>query len=100
MAEIQPLRALRYEPAVAGALGDVVAPPYDVIDAEQRAALVARSPYNVVHLDLPEDPRRRRLRARRRAADRSGRPTGRSCATTSLRCGSCASPTPVPTGAR
>jgi uncharacterized protein (DUF1015 family) len=56
MAEIQPLRALRYEPAVAGALGDVIAPPYDVIDADQRAALVARSPYNVVNLDLPEDP--------------------------------------------
>jgi uncharacterized protein (DUF1015 family) len=56
MAEIQPLRALRYEPAVAGALQDVIAPPYDVIDAAQRAALVARSPYNVVRVDLPEDP--------------------------------------------
>src|SRR3954452_6635806 len=56
MAEIQPLRALRYEPSVAGALGDVIAPPYDVIDADQRAALVARSPYNVVNIDLPEDP--------------------------------------------
>lgn len=56
MAEIQPLRALHYEPSVAGALHDVIAPPYDVIDAEQRAALVARSPYNVVNVDLPEDP--------------------------------------------
>jgi uncharacterized protein (DUF1015 family) len=56
MAEIQPLRALRYEPSVAGPLGDVLAPPYDVIDADQRAALVARSAYNVVNLDLPEDP--------------------------------------------
>jgi uncharacterized protein (DUF1015 family) len=56
MAEIQPLRALHYAPAVAGALQDVIAPPYDVIDAEQRAALVARSPYNVVRVDLPEDP--------------------------------------------
>jgi uncharacterized protein (DUF1015 family) len=56
MAEVRPLRALRYEPSVAGALGDVIAPPYDVIDAEQRAALVARSPYNVVNVDLPEDP--------------------------------------------
>jgi uncharacterized protein (DUF1015 family) len=54
MAEVQPLRALRYEPAVAGPLADVVAPPYDVIDAEQRARLAARSPYNVVHVDLPE----------------------------------------------
>ncbi len=54
MAEIQPLRALRYEPAVTGGLQDVVAPPYDVIDADQRAALAARSPYNVVRVDLPE----------------------------------------------
>lgn len=56
MAEVRPLRALRYEPSVAGPLGDVLAPPYDVIDADQRAALVARSPYNVVNVDLPEDP--------------------------------------------
>jgi uncharacterized protein (DUF1015 family) len=58
MAEIQPLRALRYEPSVAGPLEDLVAPPYDVIDAAQRAALAARSPYNVVEIDLPagDDP--------------------------------------------
>jgi uncharacterized protein (DUF1015 family) len=54
MADVQPLRALHYNPAVAGALEDVVAPPYDVIDATQRAALVARSPYNVIGIDLPE----------------------------------------------
>jgi uncharacterized protein (DUF1015 family) len=54
MAEIQPLRALRYEPSVAGALGDLIAPPYDVIDADLRGRLVARSPYNVVAIDLPE----------------------------------------------
>ncbi|MBV9818904.1 MAG: DUF1015 domain-containing protein [Solirubrobacterales bacterium] len=54
MAEIQPLHALRYDPARTGGLQDVVAPPYDVIDPEQRAALVQRSPYNVVAIDLPE----------------------------------------------
>ncbi len=53
MADVQPLRAIHYDPAVAGALADVVAPPYDVIDAEQRAALIARSPFNVVGVDLP-----------------------------------------------
>jgi uncharacterized protein (DUF1015 family) len=53
MAEIQPLRALRYDPDRTGGLQDVVAPPYDVIDAAQRSALEARSPYNVVHIDLP-----------------------------------------------
>ena len=53
MADVQPLRALHYDPAVTGSLADVVAPPYDVIDAVQRAELVARSPYNVVAVDLP-----------------------------------------------
>jgi uncharacterized protein (DUF1015 family) len=54
MAEIQPLYALRYDLERTGGLQPVVAPPYDVIDAEQRAELVARSPYNVVRVDLPE----------------------------------------------
>jgi uncharacterized protein (DUF1015 family) len=53
MADVQPLRALHYELSVVGPLADVVAPPYDVIDAGQRAALIARSPFNVVAIDLP-----------------------------------------------
>jgi uncharacterized protein (DUF1015 family) len=53
MAEIQPLRALHYDTAVVGPLAGVTAPPYDVIDAEQRAALLARSPHNIVAIDLP-----------------------------------------------
>jgi uncharacterized protein (DUF1015 family) len=53
MADVQPLRALRYDPAQAGRLDDLIAPPYDVIDDELRAELAARSPYNVVHVDLP-----------------------------------------------
>jgi uncharacterized protein (DUF1015 family) len=56
MADVQPLRALHYDLPVVGALGDVVAPPYDVIDAAQRAALIARSPFNVVAVDLPRAP--------------------------------------------
>src|SRR5437763_7420900 len=54
MARSEPLRALHYEPAAVGSLADVTAPPYDVIDAEQRARLLERSPYNVVGVDLPE----------------------------------------------
>jgi uncharacterized protein (DUF1015 family) len=54
MAEIQPLRALHYDPAVAGPLTDVTAPPYDVIDPEQRAALLKRSSHNIVAIDLPQ----------------------------------------------
>jgi uncharacterized protein (DUF1015 family) len=54
MAEILPLRALHYDPAVVGSLADVVAPPYDVIDVPRRAELAARSPFNVVAIDLPQ----------------------------------------------
>ena len=54
MADVQPLRTLRYDPGAAGSLEDLIAPPYDVIDDGQRAALAGRSPYNVVELDLPE----------------------------------------------
>jgi uncharacterized protein (DUF1015 family) len=58
MADVEPLRALHYDLARTGGLGDVVAPPYDVIDADQRTELEARSPYNVVRIDLPvgDDP--------------------------------------------
>jgi uncharacterized protein (DUF1015 family) len=56
MAEVKPLKALHYNLGAVPSLGDVTAPPYDVIDAAQRAALVARSPFNVVEIDLPEAP--------------------------------------------
>jgi uncharacterized protein (DUF1015 family) len=54
VAVVRPFRALRYDQAVAGPLDSLVAPPYDVIDSEQREALLGRSPYNVVHLTLPD----------------------------------------------
>ena len=54
MADVQPLNALHYNLAAVGSLADVTAPPYDVIDADQRAALLARSPFNVVEIDLPQ----------------------------------------------
>src|SRR5947209_11880113 len=56
MAEIEPLRALHYNLEKTGGLHDVVAPPYDVIDERQRAELEAKSPYNVVGIDLPVGP--------------------------------------------
>lgn len=56
MAEILPLTALHYDPATAGPFQALVAPPYDVIDEDQRTELAAQSPYNVVHVDLPEPP--------------------------------------------
>jgi uncharacterized protein (DUF1015 family) len=51
---VRPFRALRYDPAVAGPLAGLVAPPYDVISDEDRREYLARSPYNVVHLTLPD----------------------------------------------
>ena len=51
MARIRPFRALRYD---VPDLAAVVAPPYDVISDEEREGYLARSPYNVVHLTLPD----------------------------------------------
>jgi uncharacterized protein (DUF1015 family) len=61
MAEIQPLHAVHYDTRTAGALENLVSPPYDVIDDEMRRELVAKSPFNIVEVDLPapdagEDP--------------------------------------------
>ena len=53
MADVRPLRALHYDPA-RDAIADVVSPPYDVIDPEQRAQLKQRSEHNVVEIDLPQ----------------------------------------------
>jgi uncharacterized protein (DUF1015 family) len=54
MADVQPLQTLRYDLATVGSLDAVAAPPYDVIDGPLRAELAARSPFNVVEVDLPE----------------------------------------------
>src|SRR5579871_1254195 len=55
MADIRAFRAYRYDPGRVGALGDVVAPPYDVIDPALQQALYDRSPYNVVRLILNKE---------------------------------------------
>jgi uncharacterized protein (DUF1015 family) len=55
VAEVSPIQAVHYDLGKVGSLADVVAPPYDVIDDQQRAELAARSPYNAVELDLPRD---------------------------------------------
>ena len=53
MADVRPLQALHYDPARVESIAAVTAPPYDVIDEAQRAELLARSPFNVVEIDLP-----------------------------------------------
>ncbi|HEY3962068.1 MAG TPA: DUF1015 domain-containing protein [Gaiellaceae bacterium] len=55
MPAVRPFGALRYA-ATAGRLESLVAPPYDVISDEARLDYLARSPYNVVHLTLPDSP--------------------------------------------
>src|SRR3954464_3415112 len=55
MADVEPLHALHYDLTKVGGLQPVPAPPYDVIDAAQRAELLGRSPYNVVEIDLPQN---------------------------------------------
>jgi len=54
MAVVRPFRAVRYDEERAGPLRDLIAPPYDVIDDAERRAHLDRSPYNVVHLTLPD----------------------------------------------
>jgi uncharacterized protein (DUF1015 family) len=52
MAGIRAFRAFRYDLGHVGALSDVIAPPYDVIDPGLQQALYDRSPYNVIRLIL------------------------------------------------
>jgi uncharacterized protein (DUF1015 family) len=51
----EPFPGLRYSPTHVKSLDDVVCPPYDVISDAERVALEARSPSNVVRLELPHD---------------------------------------------
>jgi uncharacterized protein (DUF1015 family) len=53
MVLIQPFRGLRFNPAVVEDLALALSPPYDVISADERRALVERSPHNVVRVELP-----------------------------------------------
>jgi uncharacterized protein (DUF1015 family) len=54
VAVVKPFRAVRYDERRAGPISTLIAPPYDVIDAAARARYLASSPYNVVHLTLPD----------------------------------------------
>src|SRR5947208_2863056 len=62
MAEVLPVRGLLYDHARAGRFDDLVAPPYDVISESDRAALEAKSPFNIVRVDLPQGNREEKYR--------------------------------------
>src|SRR2546423_8093685 len=51
---VAPFQGERY--AAVDRLSDLIAPPYDVIDAAERARLAAHDEHNIVHVMLPEAP--------------------------------------------
>jgi uncharacterized protein (DUF1015 family) len=52
---VAPFHGLVYDPTVVGPLDLLTAPPYDVISGPNREGLRARSPYNIVHVDLADE---------------------------------------------
>jgi uncharacterized protein (DUF1015 family) len=55
MPDIQAFRGIRYDLGHVGSLSNVIAPPYDVIDAELQQRLYDKHPANVVRLILNKD---------------------------------------------
>src|SRR6266566_4568042 len=55
MADVQPLRGIRYNSEVVSNLAQVITPPYDVISEEAQARYYAHSPYNIIRLELAMD---------------------------------------------
>jgi uncharacterized protein (DUF1015 family) len=55
MADIRAFRGFRYDLGRVGALSDVVAPPYDVIDGQLQQKLYSASAYNAIKLELTRE---------------------------------------------
>lgn len=55
MAQIIPFRGTLYDQAAVGSIRDVVAPPYDIIDAAAQKTLHDRHPQNIIRLELGVD---------------------------------------------
>lgn len=55
MAELIPFRGIRYEASRGRALGQLLAPPYDLVSLEQRDELLRRSPSNIAHVAMGEE---------------------------------------------
>src|SRR5512134_3082571 len=51
MAKIIPFRGVVYNQSKAGAISDLVCPPYDIISHEAQQELYRRSPYNIIRLE-------------------------------------------------
>ena len=53
MADIRPLKALRYNLETAGKIEELTCPPYDIISEGQRKEFLRRNERNVIRLELP-----------------------------------------------
>lgn len=55
MAEIKPFRGMRYNTFLAGKIGELCCPPYDIISEDERLGYIAQNEYNVIRLELPKE---------------------------------------------
>src|SRR5712692_6919261 len=55
MADVQPLRGIRYDGQHRSDMAEIITPPYDVISEEDQARYYQRNPYNVIRLELGRD---------------------------------------------
>ena len=55
MAEIKPFKGMRYNTFLAGKIGELCCPPYDIISEEERLGYIAENEYNVIRLELPKE---------------------------------------------
>jgi len=55
MVDILPFNGLIYNKKAATDMSSAISPPYDIISSEEREALLASNPYNIVNLILPQD---------------------------------------------
>ncbi|MCH9033394.1 MAG: DUF1015 domain-containing protein, partial [Planctomycetes bacterium] len=57
MPEVKPFAAIRFDPTrTGGDLSTALAPPYDVLNAKDKSALLAGNDRNIVAIDLPHVP--------------------------------------------
>lgn len=55
MPAVYPFNAVQFNKGV-GDVGELIAPPYDVLGPDDKAALIVGNPHNVVAIDLPHIP--------------------------------------------
>jgi uncharacterized protein (DUF1015 family) len=53
MATIKPFHGMKFNTANAGAIGELVCPPYDIISPKQREEYIEKNQYNIIRLELP-----------------------------------------------